>query len=193
MAQTVLNDVLHGSECHASARRRTCFEVGDDLLRRPLTDAFAPVRGEVWGIPSADRAALKLAAPVRRAEKVALVVAFAAMTEALDNIGAAIDRVAFGRISLELSRPEERRPPRQQAFAHIERVRQLQRLCWRVFRWQRKQVCLDRQSVIPRHLREPGERKRWIKIGSIAPDAFVHGAIKNYRRSSCRCRLLYHG
>ena len=149
-----------------------------DLFRAPLADALLAVGRDVRRVPAIDLAALELTAPVRGAEQVVVVVAFAAVAQALDEIGAAVDLLALVGIGHEGRRLEERRPPGQQRLPDVEREHEFERLAWRVLGRQREKVGLDGQDILALHLREPGERKHRVEVLAAVADALVQGAVE---------------
>jgi hypothetical protein len=178
MREAVAHHVAHRSEHDALAGRHAGLEEPEHLVVGPAADALAHVVGNIRRQPAADVGAREGVLALHGAEPVARRVALAAMAEALDQIGAAVDLRGPVRVGRKRAGAEEQLAPECERGADVEWKAQRVGLARRVDRREREQVGLDRERVVAGDLGERREWERRIEILAAAAEAVMHGAVE---------------
>jgi hypothetical protein len=175
-AKRFVHSLRHRPDDDAHTRRGAGFQILEKLRVGVFANALELVRRDVRRIPFIDRAALQ---PVRDrgvAEEEIAIMAFAAMLEALHEIGTTIDLRRLIRIRLEHAIFEEHQIPADQRGAHIEREWHQIRFGRRMHRRQGEQIGLDGEGIVTRDLRVPRERHDRVEMLAVHADTFVEHA-----------------
>ena len=178
--RAVFHHLVHAAECR-SVRGAAGAEKGDEIGARPLRGGRAVGVAQRLRIPAVDQRAGQetVAAPVAgrldaAGQAVARRVAFAAMAEALHQIGAAVPFGAACRVRRVDAGLQIEKVPAQHQPAHAERPRQIGR---RRLLGDRRHAALE-VRVQRMHVRvvdacERGVRHRRIQMPAVLANAFA--------------------
>ena len=175
--QTVLDRLGHGASGLGLALDMPGAQVRDELVARPGANTADLVRGDVGGIPTAQRSAGQRLATVSRHQQVARGVTGIAVSQAVDQVVATVDLGRLGRVRCEAPRAVEQGVPADHRGTDTERevqrgfpVRRIDRLHFM------HEVIVERGDVAVGHLRIGGVRHCRVQAGAIRRDAIPYGA-----------------